>query len=91
MLAKWLDPGSCSITRSGSPRPQLHLFPPPGALVRLGSAALPYGRSQSFGRHLHHQPDGGVLFFHDKSVPTVVAAGLGAIGVSVPVLHKLIG
>lgn len=34
---------------------------------------------------------GGLMFLHDKSAPTVVAAGLGPFGLSVPVLHKLIG
>ncbi|MGW0607763.1 hypothetical protein [Streptomyces sp. NPDC002640] len=34
---------------------------------------------------------GGLMFLHDKSVPTAVATGLGAFGISVPVLHKLIG
>ncbi|WP_247701365.1 hypothetical protein [Streptomyces sp. RM72] len=34
---------------------------------------------------------GGLMFLHDKSVPTAVAAGLGSFGLSVPVLHKLIG
>lgn len=34
---------------------------------------------------------GVLMFLHDKSVPAAVAAGLGAAGVSVPVLHKLIG
>ncbi|MFG3498746.1 hypothetical protein [Streptomyces sp. NPDC047928] len=34
---------------------------------------------------------GGLMFLHDKSVPAAVAAGLAAAGVSVPVLHKLIG
>ncbi|WP_234326720.1 hypothetical protein [Streptomyces sp. NRRL S-337] len=34
---------------------------------------------------------GGLMFLHDKSVPSAVAAGLVAAGGSVPVLHKLIG
>ncbi|MCL3998804.1 hypothetical protein [Streptomyces lavenduligriseus] len=34
---------------------------------------------------------GGLMFLHNKSVPTAVAAGLVAAGGSVPVLHKLIG
>ncbi|MET8102259.1 hypothetical protein ABZV29_38415 [Streptomyces sp. NPDC005236] len=34
---------------------------------------------------------GGLMFLSDKSVPTAVATGLGAAGVGVPVLHKLIG
>ncbi|MFC8407470.1 hypothetical protein ACFUG9_28365 [Streptomyces griseoincarnatus] len=34
---------------------------------------------------------GGLMFLHDKSVPTAVATGLLAAGGSVPVLHKLIG
>lgn len=34
---------------------------------------------------------GGLMFLHDKSVPTAVTAGLVAAGGSLPVLHKLIG
>ncbi|MEU6106408.1 hypothetical protein [Streptomyces flaveolus] len=34
---------------------------------------------------------GGLMFLHDKSVPAAVVTGLGCCGVSVPVLHKLIG
>ncbi|MFA0845836.1 hypothetical protein ACFZCM_22430 [Streptomyces rochei] len=34
---------------------------------------------------------GGLMFFHDKSVPAAVAAGVVAAEGSVPVLHKLIG
>ncbi|MFF7046552.1 hypothetical protein [Streptomyces massasporeus] len=34
---------------------------------------------------------GGLVFFSDKSAPKAVAAGLGSVGLSVPVLHKLIG
>ncbi len=34
---------------------------------------------------------GGLVFLHDKSVPTAVTAGLLTAGGSVPVLHKLIG
>ncbi|MET9197060.1 hypothetical protein ABZX60_27635 [Streptomyces olivaceus] len=34
---------------------------------------------------------GGLTFLHDKSVPAAVTAGLGSFGISVPVLHKLIG
>ncbi|MEU0477545.1 hypothetical protein [Streptomyces olivaceus] len=34
---------------------------------------------------------GGLTFLHDKCVPAAVAAGLGSFGISVPVLHKLIG
>ncbi|MFD8257295.1 hypothetical protein [Streptomyces werraensis] len=34
---------------------------------------------------------GHLMFLHDKSVPTAVAAGLVAAGGSLPVLHKLIG
>ncbi|CAL9673740.1 hypothetical protein [Streptomyces sp. enrichment culture] len=34
---------------------------------------------------------GSLTFLHDKSVPAAVAAGLGTFGISVPVLHKLIG
>ncbi|MGW0929033.1 hypothetical protein [Streptomyces sp. NPDC002644] len=34
---------------------------------------------------------GGLMFLHDKSVPTAVATGLGAFGISVLVLHELIG
>jgi hypothetical protein len=34
---------------------------------------------------------GGIMFLHDKSVPTAVAAGLGAFWISLPGLHKLIG
>ncbi|MFI8301374.1 hypothetical protein ACIGCZ_36300 [Streptomyces nigra] len=34
---------------------------------------------------------GGLMFLHDKSVPTAIVTGLGCCGVSVPVLHKLIG
>ncbi|MBG0850306.1 hypothetical protein I2W78_00020 [Streptomyces spinoverrucosus] len=34
---------------------------------------------------------GGLMFFHEKSVPVAVATGLVAAGGSVPVLHKLIG
>jgi hypothetical protein len=34
---------------------------------------------------------GGLVFLSEKSVPKAVAAGLGSFGLSVPVLHKLIG
>ncbi|WP_232839350.1 hypothetical protein [Streptomyces triticisoli] len=34
---------------------------------------------------------GGLMFLHEKSVPAAVATGLGCCGLSVPVLHKLIG
>ncbi|MFJ8275578.1 hypothetical protein ACIQ8G_35800 [Streptomyces sp. NPDC094154] len=34
---------------------------------------------------------GGLMFLHEKSVPSAVATGLGCCGISVPVLHKLIG
>ncbi|MEV6002169.1 hypothetical protein AB0M25_23570 [Streptomyces griseomycini] len=34
---------------------------------------------------------GGLMFLHDKSVPAAIVTGLGCCGVSVPMLHKLIG
>ncbi|MFE4625772.1 hypothetical protein [Streptomyces mirabilis] len=34
---------------------------------------------------------GGLVFLSEKSVPKAVAAGLGSFGLSVPVLHKMIG
>ncbi|MFM9709116.1 hypothetical protein [Streptomyces galilaeus] len=34
---------------------------------------------------------GGLVFLSEKSVPKAIAAGLGAFGLSLPVLHKLIG
>ncbi|MFF0204409.1 hypothetical protein [Streptomyces sp. NPDC005017] len=34
---------------------------------------------------------GGLMFFHEKSVPAAVATGPLTFGASVPALHKLIG
>ncbi|MFJ8351527.1 hypothetical protein ACIQ9J_35270 [Streptomyces sp. NPDC094153] len=34
---------------------------------------------------------GGLMFLSEKSLPKAVGTGLAAAGVSVPVLHKLIG
>lgn len=34
---------------------------------------------------------GALVFLSEKSAPKAVAAGLGAFGLCVPVLHKLIG
>ncbi|MFI6567072.1 hypothetical protein [Streptomyces sp. NPDC050534] len=34
---------------------------------------------------------GGLVFLSEKSLPKAVAAGLASFGLSVPVLHQLIG
>lgn len=34
---------------------------------------------------------GGLMFLRDRSVPAAIATGLGCCGLSIPVLHQLIG